>query len=375
MKGQLREWLRREGKARDSRMPVQYSNIKRSGKMKRKLAICILTAALAAAVSGCGKTEEAEAVSTEESGQAVSEALTSLPNLTTLDLCYSTMFNKSALSELKSVKTFRFTCSDKSDMDFISGMVNLEDLYITNGGSIGTFDALAGLPNLTTLHLTDVDSRGVELNGLGNLKALRELELEGHNIGDLNFLAGLPQLTKLGMGYEISIDGDGSAALSNLRNLTELNISRSIIKDSGFLAAMPNLAKLDLSYGKIVGINALSGLTNLTELNLSGCWVFDGIDERGITVNGRPLDDVSALSGLTNLTELNLSSNSEIVDISALSGLTKLEKLDLRNCNLTDLSPLSSLTNLKELNLLGNRELTDYSPVSFVPELLPRSNW
>ena len=127
---------------------------------------------------------------------------------------------------------------------------------------------------LTVLAAT---GRGItQLDGITQLPALVELDLEGNRISDLLPLAGLTSLKRLRLGD-------------------------NQIRDIGPLSNLTMLMELQLAINQISDISALGNLTMLTEL-----WL-----DRNL------INDVAALSNLTALYGLDIGAN-RISDIGPL---------------------------------------------------------
>ena len=238
--------------------------------------------------------------------------LSSLPNLTVLDLSYNSILDYSPLSKLTSLEGLslrRIYLSDISDLiSVLSGLPNLTVLNLNSNDTISDFSPLSSLPNLT------------------------RLSLHGSSISDVSWISSLPNLEWLILGYN---DISDITPLSNLTNLETVWLGNNNISD----------------------ISAVANMTNLEWLRL----------ERN------SFSDISALSGLTNLRSLWLSRNS-ISDISALSGLISLTSLYSHNCLISDIAPLVANTGLGNGNQVDVRSnpLSATSLNTHIPALQDR---
>ena len=222
----------------------------------------------------------------------------------------------------------------------MSSLTNLTSLDLWGSG-VTDFSALSGLTNLTSLKLGG--SSLTDISTVSSLTNLTSLDLIGSGVTDISALSGLTNLTTL------TLEGNGVtdfSALSSLTNLTSLDLGGSGVTDISALSRLTKLKTLNLGF---VAARDL-GLWDLTCHPL-GKWTFD----RSYPPPGVPhplnsqlrdrtprLSNISALSGLTNLTWLNLSGQN-ITDISALSGLTKLTHLYLGGGTRVDATAGTSL--------------------------------
>ncbi len=240
------------------------------------------------------------------------------------------------------------TCTHKNfaDITGIEYATNLTYLNLNENHKISDISPLAGLTNLTDLHLTY--NRISDISAVTGMTNLTELNLHSNQISDISAVAGLTNLLYLNLGGNQISD---ISAVGGLTNLETLNLVYNQISDISALASLTNLTELWLRQDCISDISALAGLTNLTELDLTG----------------NAISNISAVGGLTNLTELSLSWNL-ISDISAVAGLTNLTYLYMGGNQISDISPFSGLTKLTSLWLYRN-QISDISAVAGLENL------
>ena len=241
----------------------------------------------------------------------------------------------------------------------MSSLTNLTGLNLDHN-SISNISALSSLTNLTHLNLTSnsisdisplVSNRGL---GTGDRVYVKENSLNAASIN-----THIPTLQ--GRGVEVLFDPPQPVTIPdpNLRAAIE----KALGKASGAVittADMVTLTTLDAPNANISNLTGVEYAINLSRLHLGEAWTPDW-------TNSNSISDISSLSGLTNLTYLNLQGNS-ISAISAVAGLTNLQFLYLYRNNISDISSVANLTNLTELSL-GKNNISNISALSNLTNL------
>ena len=221
----------------------------------------------------------------------------------------------------------------------------------------GDYSELRYLTGLQTLTMHDCNVS--DLQFLSAMPQLTELYISGISLSsaDISIISGLSNLTKLELsGCSLSsIEG-----LSALRNLTRLDLSENTIRDISSLSFMSELLELDLSNNAITSLNAISALPKLVWLNLSGNSLSSLVPLSGnasllwLDVSNNSIATLDGLHNMTQLTNLFAGYN-QLTDVSPLTQNASLLELDVSNNSLTNISALSALTQLQALNFSHNQ--------------------
>ena len=171
--------------------------------------------------------------------------LTSLTNLTFLDLGSNTISNISPVAGLTNLTELNLWGNSISDISAVAGLINLIFLDL-DGNAFSDISAVAGLTNLTFL------------------------DIWGTPISDISPVADLTKLTTLGLGHNNISD---ISPVAGLTNLTGLYLPRNHITDLSSLSNLTNLKTLWLNHNSISDLSPLvanTGLENGDEVNVKG---------------------------------------------------------------------------------------------------------
>jgi Leucine-rich repeat (LRR) protein len=240
----------------------------------------------------------------------------------------------------------------------------------------------------TVLKFRDVDNASVQ--GLQELPALEQLELERTGVDDVRLLAGCRALRELkltsSLVTDVGIIGLERIAtlealkLAHCRHITsvtslrhctalrELILDETSVTDAGIagLECIVTLTKLSLVYCNfITSVSSLRHSPSLRELDLFDTAVtaagVEGLDEIGtlqyLKAGGRTQLDASTLRRCRSLREIDLSSSEDVTNavLAALADVSTLETLSLSNClRLHDVSALARSVSLRKLHLEGS---------------------
>jgi Leucine Rich repeats (2 copies) len=191
--------------------------------------------------------------------------LSSLVNLTSLDLQYSLIRDISPLSSLVNLTSLNLWHNSITDISPLSSLVNLTSLDLHYNGRITDISPLSSLVNLTSL---DLKQNGItDISPLSSLVNLKKLDLSLSEITDISPLSSLVNLTYLNLNYNQITD---ISPLSSLVNLTYLNLDNNQITDISPLSSLVNLKELDLTDNQITDLSPLRSLNKLNDI-----WIYD----------------------------------------------------------------------------------------------------
>ncbi len=288
---------------------------------------------------------------------------------------------------------------------YIHLMPELEGLFVTARGRPGTDEldidegliALADLERLEVLYLQRRKLGPVSMGYVGNVKSLRELNLNHSYVTDdgVEALSGLKSVETLRMFASVITD-EGVAHLAKLTSLRHLTFSGAKVTDAGLahLSVLGNLRELKVSrmpHMTDEGLKHVAGITSLKSLSLpsSSQITSDGLKHletlnnlRSLSIPGTLADEVGMahVAKLPNLRELHITGRdcgdrvTGLAELAAAKNLTSLsvspywfgdqhaaqlvavdslEEMDLRDCKITDegMKSLGELPNLRVLSL------------------------
>lgn len=131
-----------------------------------------------------------------------------LPNLEELTLHEPSKEQLQAISKLTALKRLRVTHARPKNLDFISSLVNIEELVLEYVSGFTDLTPLRSLKKLRSLHMENL-RRVKEFGGLAGIESLRYLYIDGtldwkQPISNFDFLEGLPNLEVLSFGQVIN---------------------------------------------------------------------------------------------------------------------------------------------------------------------------
>ncbi len=274
----------------------------------------------------------------EDSRAVIREKLEQCENLEVREAPYGTrVCSLKDLAYLPHLKTLSITFQRQDDSrieDFtpIADLHELKELHISYVEE-EDLSFLGEMHTVTELFLSSCQLKDTAF--LGEMSQLESLSLSMTPVDDMAVLENLTELKKL------SLAGNQGASnieiIGKLSKLEDLELRECGIGDIQFLSSLKELRALNLNSNSISDITPLEGLTGLERLELSK----------------NELCDLSPLANLTNLYMLSLEGN-EIRDISPLLGLSRLNQAELSDNQIVDFSPLEGKTELLYASVSGN---------------------
>ena len=136
------------------------------------------------------------------------ERVFTLPSLEELTLHEPTKEQLQSIGKLTLLKRLRITHARPKDIDFITSLVNIEELVLEYVSGFSDLTPLRSLKKLRSLHMENL-RRVKEFDGLSGIESLRYLRIDGtldwkQPISDFEFLKGLPNLEVLSFGQVIN---------------------------------------------------------------------------------------------------------------------------------------------------------------------------
>ena len=136
------------------------------------------------------------------------ERIFTLPSLEELTLHEPTKEQLQSITKLTVLKRLRITHARLKDIDFVSSLVNIEELVLEYVSGFTDLSPLQSLKKLRSLHMENL-RRVREFDGLAGIESLRYLCIDGtldwkQPISDFEFLTGLPNLEVLSFGKIIN---------------------------------------------------------------------------------------------------------------------------------------------------------------------------
>lgn len=233
------------------------------------------------------------------------------------------------------------------------------DLGKTQVGDLAPLQGLTGLQNL----LLD-DTQVSDLAPLRELTGLEYLSLNGTQVSDLDPLQGLKGLKALLLGNTPVSD---LALLPGLTGLKTLSLTNTQVSDLAPLRELTGLEYLSLDRTQVRDLDPLKGLKGLSILSLDDTQVrnLDPLREltglQALWLSGTQVSDLEPLGDLTGLRTLSLHTT-QVSDLELLRELTGLQTLWLFDTQVRDLNPLKGMTELQTL-ALSHTQVLDLRPI------------
>jgi hypothetical protein len=213
----------------------------------------------------------------------------------------------------------------------LEGLMHLRELYLPgriwnpgagNEDKTGVFEALAGLTSVERLAFgwhfnANIEVDDKDINKLAPWSNLRQLRCSQCSLAKPN-LSVFSQLRDVDLSDNPFTD-EGMASLAGAKNLKHLILRNTLITDDGLksLRDLTSLEELDLSGTRVTGrgVEYLRNLKSIRRLNLLGAQIAD--------------ESVDVLTGMKSLQVLNLYrtlvTNSGLAQLQALQTLTDVD--------------------------------------------------
>ncbi len=280
--------------------------------------------------------------------------IVSMENINSLELTGETDIESfSVLSSLTNIKSLKLSGCNVSNenLDVIGGMTWLENLDLSDN-KISDISALASLTKLKTLNLANNNIKNID--AIGTLTKITVLNISNNRISSVSSLKKLSGLENLNLSDNPVSELDG---ISSLSNITTLNLARTEINTLGKISSYRNLINLDISGSSITGLKNITSISSLSTLNVSQTGVKDfssikNMRIKNLTAVGCNLSDLSSLASVDSIESLNLSDN-VITDLSPLTRMTNLTSLNIKGNFPTNISVLAGCSYLRSLNCSG----------------------
>jgi len=223
-----------------------------------------------------------------------------------------------SLRDLTSLR--RLSLRGLDSLEPIRGMEYLEELNVQVGGRLTDVAPLGTLTNLHTLRMPNGSGYMQNMNAIGQLSALRVLEI--------------PAETRSGMLFNWDF-------IYGLIGLEELHISGNLVV--GNFADIRNLENLRVL--RINDIRVIPGFRRTSSGGVSHVYY----DADPVTIE----QFAESLGALVSLEELHIADN-RLQDISFVGNLQNLRYLNAQSNYIADVSPLAELSELAYANLRRN---------------------
>ena len=266
--------------------------------------------------------------------------------------------SKSELESIEELHIVGTEVADRGVQAYYAGGGTADIEYYYRGGAGDRFTTTAGSIS--------------DLNGMQQLRNLKDLELEGQQIEDVSPLAKLSKLEQLSLNCNPVRSLDGLEKLSNLRilDITDTNVTelpaglhvRELYAENSGLRAVPDFGGNSNVYFNGDEFSDYANLSTAASYSFLRMEARNGLESqiieslKGITirfflVSGLQIDSLEDLSELTITEELNIP-HSSLTSLDGIEHFEGIKWIDLKyDTGLTDLSPLNRLESLEKVTL------------------------
>ncbi|MGB4844148.1 MAG: hypothetical protein WBP16_06770 [Ferruginibacter sp.] len=161
------------------------------------------------------------------------ERIFTFPNLEEVTLHEPNKAQLEKISQLWNIKRLRITHARPKDIDFLSSLVNIEELVMEYVSGFSDLSPLRAMKKLKSLHLENL-RKVTDFDGLVGIESLRYLRIDGtldwkQPIVNFEFLRGLPNLEVLSF-FQVINKSEFPAFLPalSLKKLKKLNTSSNM---------------------------------------------------------------------------------------------------------------------------------------------------
>jgi Leucine-rich repeat (LRR) protein len=193
------------------------------------------------------------------------EKIFSTWDIKNLSICNCESDDLNFLNDSKNITDLELSMRNEIDLDDLKNLKLLIDLDLSHS-TLKNVVALEDMKELKSLSLYDCEIDDDELNYLGNINSIDELELVNCNISSIDFLTDLENLEWLEIGHNNLND---ISAISNLKNLRFLCLKNNEIENIDALKGLDKLEQLSITDNNISNIDVLKELKSLEEIILS----------------------------------------------------------------------------------------------------------
>lgn len=177
------------------------------------------------------------------------EQIFECPNLEELTLHDPSKEQIQAISKLKNIKRLRVTFFRAKDLEFLNGLINLEELILEYVSGFSDLTPLSKLKKLKSLYFENL-RKVSNFDGLKGIESLRYLHIDGtldwnQPIENFDFLKGLPNLEIFSLGFIINkTEFPALMPILHLKKLKKIKVGRATLKTNEYAflkAALPNI--------------------------------------------------------------------------------------------------------------------------------------